>query len=433
MTTRNLAEAILEDGIRSVNFFNGRLLSGEDLSQEQAANSEERKRLGRAIGDGIVSGLEVTASTTGGSTGAPRVTVQPGLAINRLGQTLRLTNSVDVSLIAASAGGTASTQSPFVTCTPPQAGPYIAGAGVYLLTIAPATGSEGRAPVSGLGNVSAFCNTRYTIEGVQFHLLQVSVAQSELQDSDHLRNRLAYACFGTSDALVQTFFQNPLGPSVQQGYGLLDTMRQGSAGACLSDGDVPLALLYWTVDAGIAFIDLWSVRRRITRPTADTRWPLFISDRRLSESEAMFLQFEGHIQDIIASEQNTLNSFAAAQHFVYLPPLGILPMQRTGSAAGFDPGVFFGSLASNNLELTDGNLLRTLMHEAMYYEPIDLTDTSHTNRVQLYAIWENVQAFQAQQTDQLALVFTSHTLPYHGVARFGYAHWHLSRFASLVI
>ncbi|HZU03856.1 MAG TPA: hypothetical protein VFA10_29605 [Ktedonobacteraceae bacterium] len=434
MTTRYLTEAILDGGIRSVNFFNGRLLSGEDLSQEQEANSEERKRLGQAIGDGIVSGLEVAKSTTTGNSGLPVVTIQPGLAINRLGQTLVLTKSVDVSLVSSNAGATTSTQSLFVTCTPPQSGPYIAGAGVYLLTIAPAIGSEGRTPVSGLGNVGAFCNTRYNIEGVQFHLLQVNIPQSELQDSDRLRNRLAYACFGTSDPLVQTFFQNPLGSSVQQGYGLLDTMRQGNStgAACLSDTDVPLALLYWTVDAGIAFIDLWSVRRRITRPSADTRWPLFISDRRLSEAEAMFLQFEEHVQDIIAGGPNTLSTLAAMQHFAYLPPLGILPLQRTGSAPGFDPNAFFRTLASSNLEMTDGNLLRTLMHEAMYHEPINLADTSRANRVQLYTVWENVQAFTGLVTDQLVFVFASHTLPYRGVARFGYANFDISRFAPTV-
>src|SRR5689334_8128462 len=108
MATRNLAEAILDGGIRSVNFFNASLLSGEDLSQEQEANGEERKRLGQAIGDGIVSGLEVTTSTTAGNTGAPVLTVQPGLAINRVGQTLALTKSVDVSLVSSSAGATTS-------------------------------------------------------------------------------------------------------------------------------------------------------------------------------------------------------------------------------------------------------------------------------------------------------------------------------------
>ena len=121
-------------------------------------------------------------------------------------------------------------------------------------------------------------------------------------------------------------------------------MRQGNstAAACLSDADVPLALLYWTVDAGIAFLDLWSVRRRVTRHSADTRWPLFMSDRRLSEAEAMFLQFEEHMQNIIAGGPNTLSTLAAIQHFTYLPPLGILPMQGAGSVPGFDPALFFG-------------------------------------------------------------------------------------------
>jgi len=73
------------------------------------------------------------------------------------------------------------------------------------------------------------------------------------------------------------------------------------------------------------------------------------------------------------------------------------------------------------------------MHEAMYHEPIKLADTSRANRVQLYRVWENVQAFQAQQTNQLVLVFASHTLPYRGVARFGYANFDISRFAPIVI
>ena len=46
--------------VRSVNFFNGRLLSAEDLNKEKSANLEGHKQLGRALGDGIAYGLEVT-------------------------------------------------------------------------------------------------------------------------------------------------------------------------------------------------------------------------------------------------------------------------------------------------------------------------------------------------------------------------------------
>src|SRR5437667_104216 len=90
MTTRNLAEAILDSGIRSIHFFNGRLLSGEDLSQEQDANQEERRRAGQAWGEGVAFGLEVAETTGISAKDAPVVTVEAGLAVNRGGPTLAL-------------------------------------------------------------------------------------------------------------------------------------------------------------------------------------------------------------------------------------------------------------------------------------------------------------------------------------------------------
>jgi hypothetical protein len=48
-----------DGGIRSVDFFNGRLLSGKDLACEQAARREADVRLGLALGDGVAFGLEI--------------------------------------------------------------------------------------------------------------------------------------------------------------------------------------------------------------------------------------------------------------------------------------------------------------------------------------------------------------------------------------
>jgi len=438
MATRNLAEAILDGGIRSVNFFNGRLLSGEDLSQEQEANSDERKRLGQSIGDGIVTGLEVATSTAAGSSGTPVVTVQSGLAMNRLGQTLILTTSVDVSLVTSNTGATPPTQTLFVTCTPPQSGPYVAGAGVYLLTIAPAAGSEGRAPVNGLGNVSAFCNTRFNIEGVQFHLLQVNVAQSELQDSAHLRNLLAYACFGTSDPLVQTFFQDPLGSTVQQGYGLLDTMRQGSssAAACLSDADVPLALLYWTVDAGIAFIDLWSVRRRVTRLSADMPWPLFLSDRRQSEAEAMFLQFQEQIAQMTdpVTGQAQLTQIGVLDYFRYLPPVGIIPFASSSLSRGFDYLKFFLGILYRDPVFIESAKVEHLIRDSLSYQPITLdSNPNNQEMIWLYLVRENMQAIAENPFNppQAYMIFASGHIPYQGDAQYNLARWSYSNYSLI--
>src|SRR4051812_29301988 len=106
MGVRQLSEAILEGGIRSVHFFNGRLLSGEDLSQEQDATQEEGRRLGLAWSDGVAFGLEVTETTGVSTKEAPVVTVEAGLAVNRSGQTLALANRTDLALTRPSASAT---------------------------------------------------------------------------------------------------------------------------------------------------------------------------------------------------------------------------------------------------------------------------------------------------------------------------------------
>src|SRR6185369_10222648 len=91
MRSTELLQPILEGGVRSINFFNGRLLTGEDLTAEQAANREWLGRLGRLL----AGGLEVRAPKVAKT---PTVFVEPGLAMNALGQTLRLSNTVEVSL-----------------------------------------------------------------------------------------------------------------------------------------------------------------------------------------------------------------------------------------------------------------------------------------------------------------------------------------------
>ena len=48
-----LLQPLLEDGIRNVNFFNGRLLSAEDMRAEQVASRLQHQLLGQAIGEGI--------------------------------------------------------------------------------------------------------------------------------------------------------------------------------------------------------------------------------------------------------------------------------------------------------------------------------------------------------------------------------------------
>ncbi len=270
MPIKQLAEAVADDGIRWTNFFNGRLLSGEDLSREQDAQRLSRRALGRALGSGIATGLEVTTSLDN-TASTPRIHVSAGLALNRRGQTLELGQDIELSLTQTT-NPTALSGVGFANCTPPQSGLYVAAAGAYLLLLSPASTREGRAPTSGLGNQISGCNSRSVVEGVQFRLVPITLTSDDLADSNRLRNNLAHQCFGTGTSGFLGLALDPFG-SVPDQYGLIDDLRAGF----LTDCDVPLALLVWTADDGVRFVDMWSVRRRITRTT--TSGPLRLSPR----------------------------------------------------------------------------------------------------------------------------------------------------------
>src|SRR5262245_35962797 len=107
MSTLTPTQAILDGGLFFTNFFNGRLLSGEDLTQEQTANRVRSERLGQAVGEGVAWGLQVSAPYLKDSTSTGLVVnVKAGLAVNRLGHTLLLPADQTLALVASSSNGT---------------------------------------------------------------------------------------------------------------------------------------------------------------------------------------------------------------------------------------------------------------------------------------------------------------------------------------
>ena len=101
MSATRLDTPFLDGALRSTNYFNGRVLSREDMQRDRDAERAIHQRLGLSLGHGIVSGFEVEARVIGGSSVTdPVVTVRAGLAVNRNGDTLALDRDVDVSLLA---------------------------------------------------------------------------------------------------------------------------------------------------------------------------------------------------------------------------------------------------------------------------------------------------------------------------------------------
>jgi hypothetical protein len=421
---KKLTEAITEGGIPWINFFNGRLLSGEDLSKEQNSNLEGRRRLGRAVGEGIAYGLEVSIPEGVNTRETPYVIVKAGLAINRQGQTLSLASETNVKLTRPV---NADTSSPadvtFDDCQPLQPGVYVAEAGVYLLTIAPARKNEGRAAVSGLDNIIARCNTHHAVEGTQFRLIQLGLNTEELDDPDHLRNRVAYQCFGIDDSGPALSF--PIDPLDQSSP--RQTLLDGLRPRLLTDCDVALAIINWTSAEGIKFVDMWSVRRRVFASSAEGQWDAVLGERRRSEGEAMFLQFQEHIKSLTVEPNAKL---VATTRFDRLPSFGIIPVATENSPRGFDYRYFFKDQTYREPVFVEGARLERAIRESISYPPLTL-DTGEL--IWLYQIRQNQQPIDAggPGAPQPYLIFSSGHMPFYGEARFDVNRYNYSNYSSV--
>ncbi len=423
-----LEEPLKEGGIRSVNFFNGRLLASKDLSREQQARRDSDARLGLALGDGVAFGLEAARDLDLDAPLAPVLRVKAGLAINRAGQTLRLGLDTSVALTRRfDAGASAPCDCVFANCQPLGDGTYVAGAGVYVLTIAPAQMSEGRAPTNGLDPGQVRCNTDVTVEGLQFRLLAVSPQRYADLDigAAQFRNRLAYKCFGL-DAR-EAFVRDPW-RSDPSAYGLMDDLR---ATGTLSSLDVPLALVFWTA-SGLKFVDLWSVRRRLMAPDAQSAGAFVGRDRRLVEAEAMCAQFQQHLSDLLAASA-TPASLQIRDHCRYLPPFGMVPLQ-SAPLRGFGDAAFFSGVprrpvpgSGQATPFIDARQLGALRMTALGLAPIDVTAQEF---IRVYRPSQNAQADAAGQPTQPVLAFASGLTPELAVARFDMARADFSNFAS---
>ena len=411
----DLFTPILNDRTRSVNFFNGRLLTGEDLTADQKANRVAHSLLGQAVGSGVAYGLEVSESAQLSTVPSPVLTIRQGLAINPNGGTLLLDGDIDVSLVRPPTATNAAA-SQFQECTPIQSGVYIAGAGVYMLTIGPASANQGLAEVSGINTGAAPCNSRFKADGVQFRLVQIDLTLAELGDVNHLRNLVAYKCFGVADWAADV--TDPFGTR-PAGHGLIDQLR---AAKTITGCEVPLATLFWTATGGLVFVDMWSVRRPLVpRDLLDTITP-GAGNRRAAEGLAMLQQFQEQIEDLLTNSQQPPAQVRAIDFFRFLPPAGLLPLGGFGSSRGFDPVGFFLEHTVRDPVFIEGILLDPLLQESMLYQPVDLADQQ---MVWLYSVRENMQAVAASILNRPTayLVFATGHMPYKGNA-----HFDLSRF-----
>lgn len=413
---------ILNDRTRAPHFFNGRLLTGEAMTDEQRAQHAVHELLAQGLGDGVAHGLQVEPSKEFNSIDRPVVTVKAGVAISRRGDVMLLTADTDVELVRP-ATASAAPQRIFDACTPPQPGVYVSDQGVYLLTIAPVTVGNGLAPVSGLGGGGQSCNVKYRIDAVQFRLIQLPVDGAVLADVGRLQNRVAYACFGVGQ--IGAFARDAFGAATASST-LLDQVRATS----LADCEVPLAVMHWTATGGIRFLDIWAARRRLTSTRHASSF-VALADVRLSIAEAMILQFQ---QQLAAKVQETIGTLAGIQAKSFLrwmPPAGLVPIAAGNGSTGFDVHTFFTGKTWNLHQgwtspiYIEGGAVEPLLRQSPQYPPIDLDDRE---MVWLYWVHENIRALHTGSAVKPYVVFTNANLPFAGEPRFDRSHANYSNF-----
>lgn len=435
-----LLEPILADGIFNANFFNGRLLSAEDLRTEQDSVRARLSQVGRAAGAGIVAGLWVesvaTRSTAGGAAGAV-VSVTAGLAVNRAGQTLALPEDTEVALVRAddAAVEVSDDAGLFKTCVPPVASTILTGEGLYVLALAPASGYEGKAQASGLTDVSSgrCCGAKYAVAGVHFKFARLDVATNKVIDTDTrthlltlmragdavslslLRNELAYLCFGRS--AFDIFARDPFASVAEaqanaSDAGVLADLYDSNA---LTDCDVPLALVYWSKN-GIEFVDGWSVRRRATHAPLPDRWSETVDDPRASAGEAAFRQFQDQLERLRRAVAP--QGVSAREYFRYLPPVGIVPVApaRFPLSTRFVYPKFFDGITCREPVHLEGARLGALVRHAYSFAAHDLASRQ---MLWLYWVRQNTKAIaDGSLSTNYYLVFTSGHVPFAGESRF---------------
>ena len=449
---RQLLEAILDQGVANPHYFEGRLLTATALREDQLAHRARQRQLGRGLGPGVVEGLWVGVEFAGSSTEPPLLSVTAGLAINGDGQTLALPGRDLVALSRTTTTMPMAGADLFKTCEPPTQQVEGSGEGFYVLVVAPASGFRGRAPASGLSDpmAGAGCGSQWAVEGVRFRLVPLdplavaglSTTTRQLLETQllgatadpalsQLRNVIAHLCLGSEP--LATFPADPFGretgpdgstEAALADYGALDALiDQGLLNHC----DVPLALVHWRLSS-VAFVDNWSVRRRLSPAPTSDHWPLLTGGRRQAEGEAMLFQFQEQLAAVIEKAVSP-SAIRAVDYFRWLPPAGVLPV--AGGAAGkvVNHVTFFDTIVYRAPVFLEGARLEPLLHASLRYPAFDLSDPT---MVWIYGTRESSQALSAGGTTVplASYIFASGQLPYYASARFDVSQWDYSNFSA---
>lgn len=418
MKINELLDPILDQGIRHTNFFEGRLLTGDDLRNQHEANREHDRRLGKAVGPGIIEGLEVELLHDGSDGESPTVRVTKGLAINREGEIIGLPhNDITLALTEPREPRKWDPADFYICAGPPGVQHLPSGAGVYVLVMSPVAGYKERAPKSGLGDngIAKGCGSKYIQEGVEFRLVELTksfllektsgtssqvhdlldmtllndidpLTSSDLNELSKLRNILSHICLGTestnlvlSDAITDSYSSYWF-----QGN---DFVRQLYDSILQKDCDVVLALIFWTLE-GVAFVDMWSTRRLLVKHWLKTH------DFDVNNLFAIW-QFQKQIDDV-----PDISEIRLTENYHFIPPIFRVPVKepKYDSSTGADLKKLLGLKYNKIPDLINASALPALLNQSFRYPSRPI---SNFESLRVIYVKENIFSVLEGESNQL--------------------------------
>lgn len=385
MSSRQLLEPITDSGIQNVNFFNGRLLTADDLSAVTGSGREHDRQLAKGLGEGVVHGLEVELANSS-TVAQPVVRVSGGLALCRSGNPVALSvPTVDVALVKAAQTFTAEAGL-FAECAGPEAADSLSKLGIYVFVATPASVYEGSVPMrhSVSNDRVDGCGRRFAVEGVKFRmeridfstlpgvsdatrtLLNTLTTKTDDASVSLLRNVVAHLCFDSEEktGARRDPFRRAAGSTDFVNYGALAELR--TAGQ-LSDCDVPLAVVYWS-QQGVRFVDNWAARRLARR-----QLDLDVESLLRSYGYERLLQFERHLRDLLDLLGSTPSAAQLQSYFAFVPPVGFFPVTGSKSPKGFSPTNFFKKFTTGAATNISADAFGALLRDSFACPDVALT------------------------------------------------------------
>jgi hypothetical protein len=326
--------SLVLDGLRRrPRWFDGRFLTGADLTRDQDYTRQRQSDVARASGTGVVEGLEVAAS--GDARGAA-ILIAPGhgltpsgdpVIVDRLRQ-IALLDLADSRRLNAVLGLRLEPRAPLGRRT-----------GLFVLGLRP---------------------VEFTANAIGAYPREIAGVR-QVDDGDIVE----------ATAITLTPWRDGL-------VGGLDEARRRAArdlflGAAEGTAQDILPLAMLALDRGaLRWIDMALVRRETG---ADTPLQVSLGARPRALAEAFALQHRDHLRDVLAERRaaGLSDAFPATQSFAALPPAGPLP------AAAVRPGpdgfrqIWFPPEVAVTLGFAPEDEIASMIDESLTLPPMDLT------------------------------------------------------------